>query len=152
MSKTIEIPDDLYERLGMQAKPFEMPAQVIQRLLDLAEEGGERHPAEDDRAAQLEPSRSVVASPAPLYTGKLEVNFYPSDLAVFKAQLLERKEAWIVMSYQAGNRVLKHWIAENFKPTSDVMANLRSGYLRGWREKGLIRADVAINRSDLGIE
>lgn len=30
---TIELPDDLYQRLGKQVKGFETPAQVIERLL-----------------------------------------------------------------------------------------------------------------------
>lgn len=35
----INLPDDLYERLGRCARPFESPAQVIQRLLDERNDG-----------------------------------------------------------------------------------------------------------------
>jgi len=38
----IYLPDDLYERLGRLARPFEIPADVIQRLVDEKEDGQAR--------------------------------------------------------------------------------------------------------------
>ena len=151
MTKTIEISEDIYERLGRHAQPFETPAQVIQRILDQFESDANK---QDEKIPAALSEAKGVARPIvePLYTGKLEINFHPSDSTAFKAHLLRSKAAWILMTYRDGRRVLKHWTAANFKPTSDVMANLRSGYLRGWKEKGLVRADVAIDRSDLGFD
>lgn len=147
MTKSIEITEALYERLGRHARPFETPAQVIERILDQLEgapTGGQKQPLPFSK-----PQATTPVSSAPGYTGKLQVNFYPSDPTAFKARLLREKEAWILMSYRDGQRELKNWSAKNFKETSDVLGNLRSGYLRGWRERGLVQADVAIEVSDL---
>ena len=149
MTVRIEITEELYERLGAHAKPFETPAQVIERLLTAAEEK-----ASDTSLSQSLPhtTKSPGTNYPPPLAGKLQINFFPSDPIQFKAQLLKHKEAWVRLYYQSGQTMTKHWVARSFKPTSDVMANLRSGYLRGWREKGIVRADVAIDVRDLPTE
>lgn len=150
MTKTIEITDELYDRLGRHAQPFETPAQVMQRILDKIEQGVGT--AKEKQLPFLDKPISTRPSDDFRYTGKLQINFYPSDPTAFKARLLREKEAWILMTYRDGKRELKNWSANNFKQSSNVMANLRSGYFRGWKERGLVKADVAVERSDLTLD
>ncbi len=153
----IEIPDALYARLGQHARAFETPAQVIERLLDIVDsrephqigqENAPTAPAPTPATASLAPaSRTLRARP-----GHLEIVFHPEDIDEFKTQLLEHRQAWILLIHEDGEQVLKRWNAFNFRPTSEVMANLRSGHLRGWRERGIVRAEVAIDKADLNLE
>jgi hypothetical protein len=57
-----------------------------------------------------------------------------------------------VALYKTGGRAAEpviRWNAERFTEKSSLRGNLFSGYLRNWREKGIVKAECAINRSDL---
>jgi len=141
MSKSIEISSAIYERLGKVANPFETPESVISRLLDFYE----NHQFQD-----INTDESTPLSHLEIRTfGKLEINFFPSDLTEFKSMLLANKQAWVMLYRQDGSKDIHQWNAMRFTERSDVLGNLRSGYLRGWRDKGIVKADVAINREDI---
>lgn len=151
MEKTIALPESIYNRLANHAKPFEMPADVISRLLDLVES---RHDKPIDKAEAAD--ATVPSSPPPRMASgaiplpvRLPINFYPESTRAFKNALLKTRSAWVLLHKTDGTRELHHWKAYRFSESSDVLGNLRSGYLRGWREKGIVRADVAINKHDL---
>ena len=149
MDKTITIPEELYTRLGQQVQGFETPADVIARLLDIVE-GSEAGPSISSATKQEVAESSLQKHEVkPLVFGKLPINFYPEDLRVFKRELLQRRGAWVLLHMQDGSHELRQWNAHRFSESSDVLGNLRSGYLRGWREKGIVQADVAIERDDL---
>jgi len=90
---------------------------------------------------------SVVRSP--LYSGQLDIQFYPPNPKQFKAFLLQSKEAWVLLHKSNGQKDLHHWNASRFTERSNLMNNLRSGYLRNWRKKGILKAEIAINKSDI---
>lgn len=149
MEKTIEIPESLYERIGRYSKPFETPAQVIERLADYYD--SQLTDIIEEKKISDIPVEFQDKAQADLLTrqfGKLEINFFPPDPRQFKAFLLKEKQAWVMLYKKDGTRSLHQWNALRFTEKSDVLGNLRSGYLRGWRDKGIIKADVAINKKD----
>lgn len=139
MSQVIRLSADLYRRLEQHAKGFDTPMNVIERLLDYYEAEGEISELEENNN-QLKPSTHLE-----------DPIFNPSDPQVFKEQLLIHKIAWVLLEKTDGSREVKEWNAKKLKPESNVMSNLRSGYLRGWKEKGITRISVAINKDSLGI-
>jgi hypothetical protein len=117
MNKTIEISEKTYSRLSELAIGFDTPAAVIERLLDQATGKPETKP---------------------------ELLFYPTDEETFKLQLLKNKEAEIVTYRNDGSREINHWKANRFSPTSSLKGNIWSGPLRGWKEKGIVKAEFSI--------
>ena len=135
MSQVVKIPFELYSRLGVHAKGFETPADVIEKILNFYESQGIMEPA-----VNIEPRREVPES--------LEIIYYPNNEQDFKQALLRTKIAYILLHKVDGTTEFKEWNALNFRPDSSVNSNLRSGYLRKWREKGIIRAEVSTDRRD----
>jgi len=80
---------------------------------------------------------------------KLGINFIPEDPLQFKKLLLKQKKAWVLLHMDDGTKHLHEWNALRFSEHSDVLGNLRSGYLRNWREKGIVSAEIAIEKSEL---
>jgi len=138
MNKQIEIPSTLYEQLGSLARGFETPAQVIERLVHhflSARKETEATPPPPPEHAHLPP--------------KLEPEFFPSDKKEFKRLLLTHRRAWVILYKTDGTIDEKIWDAQNFSKDSDLVGNLRSGYLRNWRDKGIYMAKIAINKADI---
>lgn len=136
MNKTIEIPVSLYQRLSSHAKGFETPATVIERLLNSFE--GQK---------STEPSLSLKKSVSlPI---SLEIVYYPTDEESFKQKLLQKKIAYLVLHKLDGTKEIKEWNASSFQPHSSVNGNLRSGYLRGWKNKGIVKAEISTDKNDL---
>jgi len=117
MKKTIEITSTTYSRLESIAEGFDSPEAVIIRLLDGAE-------------------------------GKVDIKptlmFYPTDENLFKAQLIENKEAEVVLYKVDGSREITRWKANRLSETSNLRGNLWSGFLRGWKNKGIKSAEFSI--------
>jgi len=140
MEEKITIPTELYKRLGLHVKGFETPANVIERILDFYEVNTSIIPAIEKLKQQgVVPARSF----------QLEVIFHPNSESEFKKLLLQRKVAWIKLYKKDGTIETKMWKAHSFTKDSDLMGNLRSGYLRGWKDKGIYKAELAINADDL---
>jgi len=136
VNQTIEIPVSLYQRLSFHAKGFETPATVIERLLNSFE--GQKC---------TEPVLSVkktVSLPT-----SLEIVYYPTDEESFKQNLLQKKIAYLLLHKLNGTKEIKEWNASNFQQHSSVNGNLRSGYLRDWKKKGIVRAEISTNKNDL---
>ncbi len=140
MKKTIEISVTLYEHLGKLAQTFETPQDVIMRLLDF-------YKMEEISSSSLA-TKKISHQNIKKYN-KLDIIFYPEDLIQFKSSLLKEKQAWVLLHMNDGSKTLHQWNASRFTESSDVLGNLRSGYLRDWRDKGIISADIAINKSEL---
>ncbi|WP_129124154.1 hypothetical protein [Veronia nyctiphanis] len=113
----IEISNEIYQRLEQHAIGFDSPEAVIKRLLD-----------------------KVDAQP----TKKPVIDFSPSDEAEFKSQLINRREAEVIIYKTDGTREISHWKANKITKTSNVRGNLWSGPLRGWKEKGIESVEVNI--------
>lgn len=150
MNQNIEIPQALYDRLAQHTQGFDTPASVIERLLNYYEEDQKNSTATQSSAEPIQaPHHKDSLHYSVQEYGKLVPNFFPPDMRQFKAFLLRSKKAYVLLHYSNGSRKKYEWNIYRFTDKSDVLNNLRSGYLRNWREKGIVRADVAINENDL---
>lgn len=136
MNQTIEIPTSLFRRLSSHAKGFDTPEIVIKRLLDYFE-GRENS----------EPTVSAVKDVD--FPISLSIDYHPSSEESFKQELLQKKIAYLLLHKFDGTKELKEWNASNFQPHSSVSGNLRSGHLRGWKKRGIIKVEISTNRNDL---
>ena len=140
MEKQIAISTNLYKRLEAHAVGFDTPQDVMARILDYYESNSGQTvnkvllPHIDDK-----PIRSL----------QLEINMIPNNELEFKKLMLERKLAWVKIFKLDGTEDIKLWKVQAFTSDSDLKGNLRSGYLRGWKEKGIYKAVLAINEDDL---
>ncbi len=136
MNQTIEIPTSLYQRLSSHAEGFETPALVIERLLNSFE-------------GQKSTKPTVTVNKSVSMPTSLKIVYYPTDEESFKQELLQKKIAYILLHKLDGTNEIREWNANNFQPHSSVNGNLRSGYLRGWKNKGIVKAELSTNKNDL---
>jgi predicted CopG family antitoxin len=132
MGQVIRISDELYKKLEAEARGFDTPANVIEKLLAFYK-GSEIKPADDVGVAEEAES--------------LEIVFHPSDEKQFKELLLQKKRAFIKMYRTDGTFEVKEWSASKFTPSSSLIGNLRSGFLRGWKVKGIFKAELSFEKS-----
>lgn len=133
MSQVIRITDDLYKRLESHADGFSTPSSVIEKILD-AYEGKE--PSVNQESDQHSISH------------KLELMFYPESEEEFKKKFMAIKQAFVKITFSNGTTEIKDWVSTRFTENSSVSGNLRSGYLRGWKKKGIVKAEVALSKSE----
>ena len=138
MSQVIRISDELYKRLEAHASGFDTPSNVIENILNIYEE---QNP---DIKPHLDAHNPLEIEPA---TG-LEISYCGSSEEAFKRQLLDNKKAYIKLYYTNDATEIKEWKAFRFSSSSSVDGNLRSGYLRGWRKRGIFRAELSIHRHE----
>jgi len=136
MDQQISVSVALYNRLAQHASGFDTPENVLERLLDFYEQNS---------GEVLQTKSNVVQAESQ----ELDLVFFPRDEDSFKEQLLVSKQAWIALHYLDGTTKLKNWKIKEFRPSSNLRGNLFSGYLRGWRDKGIYKAEVAINKGDI---
>ena len=130
MSPTIQISEELLQRLGKHSSGFKTPADVIAEMLDFYEKFDPR--------------------PYPSPPSRLEIVYYPvNDAEHFKRLLLEHKFAYVKLSKTDGTSEIYLWNAARFKETSSMSNNLRTGYLRGWRANGICKAELSIDKDKL---
>ena len=139
MSQVIRISDDLYKRLESHASGFDTPSNVIETILN-AYEGVSPKPNTNDNS-----TRTSETEPA----NNLDIIYFADSEEEFKQQLLTHKKAYIKLSYTNGESEIKEWAASRFSDSSRVDGNLRSGYLRGWKERGIFKAELSINRDEI---
>jgi len=134
MSHVIRISESLYKRLASHANGFDTPATVIEQILN--------HYEGIDTVAE-------VANTHIEKSNNLEIVYKNESEESFKQKLLIHKKAFIKLYFTNGDSEIKEWSTVRFNETSSVNGNLRSGYLRGWKEKGIKKADLAINKHTL---
>jgi hypothetical protein len=139
MTQIIRIPETLYKRLENYAQGFDTPAKVIERILDYYESN-----CGEEAEIKKESQKSTIEPPS-----NLEIIYHPGGEDVFKKALLENKQAVVRLFKVDGSTETKVWNASKFKPHSDLNGNLRSGYLRDWKAKGIYKAVIAINEKDV---
>ena len=135
MSQVIRISDDLYKRLETHASGFDTPSNVIETILN-AYEGVSPIPS-ISHTQEIKPSNS------------LDIVYLERSEEEFKQQLLANKKAYIKLFYTNGTSEIKEWKVHRFSAEPGVNGNLRSGYLRGWKEKGIFKAELSINRNEI---
>ncbi len=139
MSQVIRISDELYNRLGAHASGFDTPSNVIERVLDAF-----------DGANLNALNKGFPAINQEIHPAKtLEVIYYSGSEEDFKEKLLKCKKAYIKLYYTNDIIEVKEWKASKFSASSSVDGNLRSGYLRGWKKRGIYKAELAVNRDEL---
>lgn len=113
----IEISDSTYKRLEKLVVGFDTPDAVISRLLDSVEETVESKP---------------------------EIVLYPTDEEHFKRLLLRDQLAEVAIYKSDMTREVSQWVAKRFTESSNLKANLWSGYLRDWKKKGITKIELSI--------
>ena len=113
----IDIEETTYKRLEALVQGFETPDSVINRLIDSVEGKKETKP---------------------------ELSFTPIDESRFLKLLVRDRVAEVVLYKQNGERTVSQWSANKITESSNLRANLWSGFLRGWKEKGIISAEFNI--------
>lgn len=139
MSQVIRISDDLYKRLEALASGFDTPSNVIEAILDAYE---------NTTSAPLPSIRSSVNSkiqPA----DNLEIVYFSGSEEDFKQELLSCKKAYIKIHYTDNTSEIKEWSASKLSATSHVDGNLRSGYLRGWKKRGIFKAELSTLQNEI---
>ncbi|HAS1563237.1 hypothetical protein PE051_01645 [Enterobacter asburiae] len=109
----IEIYESTYNRLAALVKGFETPDAVINRLIDAFETDQNKRP---------------------------ELVFNPSNEDDFKRAVLQHNQIKVEMFKSDGTCEQGTWNVRAISETSSLRANIWSGYLRGWKEKGIVRA------------
>ncbi|QAB15118.1 hypothetical protein [Hydrogenovibrio thermophilus] len=127
MSQVIRISDKLYDRLKSHAEGFDTPANVIEKILNTYEAKG------FEPIKQVEQIKEAV---------NLEIDYSGLSEEQFKKELINSKHCFVTRYYTNGSQDTKHWKAKKFTTESSVSSNLRSGLLRGWREKGIFKAEL----------
>lgn len=109
----ITLSDATYHRLAALARGFETPEQVINRLID---------------AVQWNPNT------------KPELLLCPANEDEFRNALQVSKQAKVEMFKKDGTCETRMWKARSISADSSILSNIWSGYLRNWKEKGIVRA------------
>ena len=130
MSQVIRITDELYERLKSHAEGFDTPANVVEKILNSYEANGFK---------PLHKKTDVIPSVS------LEISYSGKSESVFKNELIKNKFAYITLYFSNGEIETKRWNASKFSEESNLGGNLRSGFLRGWRKKGIKKAVLSFD-------
>ena len=72
-----------------------------------------------------------------------ELEFLP-DKETFRKRLLKVHSAKWTILYSDGRTEEGIWEAKNITESSNIIGNIRSGYLRNWRQKGIIKATFEV--------
>ena len=138
MSQVIRLSDEIFSRLEAHAKGFDTPTCVIERLLDTVEE--HNIPI---KSKKLEEYSNVLHK-----AESLDICYLPGGKEeTFRKSLLDTKRAYIKMYKTDETTEVKEWNASKFTHDSNLSANLRSGFLRGWKDKGIYKAELAVDKS-----
>jgi hypothetical protein len=138
MSQVIRVTDEIYKRLEAHASGFVTPSEVIENILNAYEGITPGLPSTHEIDREMEQSNN------------LEIVFPHDTEAGFKQALLSHKKAYIRLHFTDGTTEIKPWRAHGFSETSSVKGNLRSGQLRGWKSKGITKAELSVSHDKFG--
>ena len=140
MPPVIRLSDEIYTRLEKHASGFSSPSSVVEKLLNHYEN---KPPIEH----VISNDKNNVTTTMPI---RLEICYFPENSEKkFKEQLLKVRVAHIKMYYIDGTTKINEWLASRMKDSSSVDVNLRSGYFREWKKKGIYKAEISTDISDL---
>ena len=78
----------------------------------------------------------------------MDIIYLENSEESFKQKLLHNKKAYIKLYYTNNTSEIKEWNASKFKNSSPISNNLRSGFLRSWKERGIFKAELIVNKND----
>ncbi len=139
MSQVIRISEELYNRLQAYASGFDTPSNVIEKILD-AFDGANLNSLNKNSSIsnqEIEPAEN------------LEIIYFIGSEEDFKQELLKCRKAYIKLYYTNGTTEIKEWRALQFSTSSSVNGNLRAGYLRGWKKRGIYKAELTVNSDEI---
>jgi hypothetical protein len=113
----IQVSEDTFQRLEKLAVGFDTPEAVINRLIDSFENKKDSKP---------------------------RLTFTPSNETQFLSLLVRNKLAEVTLNKTDGSRDIFQWEANKLTEKSNLRGNLWSGFLRGWKDKGISSADFYI--------
>ena len=123
----------MYKKLESLAVGFDTPASVIEKLVALH---GNIEGA-DNKWTEIEVSK------------KPQLIFYPDDEDDFIKLLVKNKKAFVKIYLKDSSSMIHEWTANKIKLSSNLRANIWSGYLRNWKNLEISKAEFAINRDCL---
>ncbi|MEZ8193186.1 hypothetical protein [Vibrio sp. 1F279] len=121
----IDITTETYQRLSELVQGFDSPDAVINRLID---------------EVTKQPKEKPI------------VIFNPSNEEKFKGELLSTKLAEVCLHYTNTTPLFFPWNAQKLKDTSNLKANLWSGFLRDWKKKGITKIELTVLSNDADME
>lgn len=66
----------------------------------------------------------------------------------FKFELINTKQAEITIFFKDGSHSVKCWDAKKLTQESNLLANIWSGPLRNWKNKGIVKAELRLYKED----
>ncbi len=143
MSQVIRIPISLYKRLENHVTGFDnSPAKIIEKILDFYE---------NNNGLVIDNPLTIPSSPIP---NSLEIIYHPdNNQDSFSRDFLKKQLAYIRVYKTDGSTEVFTWRlreSQGFTINSSVKANLMTGRLRGWKEKGIYKAEVSTDNKVTG--
>ena len=138
---TIQLDESVCSRLALYAAQHGLGswAEAIEHMLAKCE-------------GNAAPVRAIAhPAPAPYYR-KLEVVYHPAGEMACQAAIVKAKEATVRLHYANGHTEDRHWNAYKFTGNSNLRVNLNTGYLRHWREKGIVKAEIFAGSGQVATE
>ncbi len=135
MSQVIRISNELYKRLEALASGFDTPSNVIEAVLNAYE---------SNNPSPLSRSINSTLQPA----ANLDLVYLSGSEEKFKQELLSSRKAYIKLYFTNNSSEIKEWNISKFDQTSNVASNLRGGYLRDWKKRGIFKAELSINQKE----
>lgn len=121
----IDITTVTFQRLSEFAQGFDTPDAVINRLID-------------------EVTKQPEVKPIIIFTPESEDDF--------KSQLLNVKLAEVCLHYTNAAPTFFVWNATKLKESSNLKANLWSGFLRDWKKRGITKVELTVLTKDTDLE
>jgi hypothetical protein len=127
MSKLIDISDETEKKLTAIMRGFDSYNDLIKFLINFYE-------YELGLDSYIEPSTSLI------------IEFLPeNDEKIFKERLLKEKRAYVHLLLTNGITEIKEWNANKLTESSNIVGNLRSGPLRDWKKRGIVKAMISFS-------
>ncbi|ARR51893.1 hypothetical protein ETN89_20535 (plasmid) [Photobacterium damselae subsp. damselae] len=121
----IDVTTATFQRLSKLAQGFDTPDAVINRLID-----------EVTKQPEIKPT----------------IIFNPEIEDDFKRKLLNVKLAEVCLHYTDAAPTFSMWNATKFKESSNLKANIWSGFLRGWKNKCITKIELIVLDKDVDLE
>jgi hypothetical protein len=85
-------------------------------------------------------------TPVSINANELNLKFFPDNEVLFKTLLIKSQKAYIFLRKVDGTFEQRTWDATRFRETSNLRGNIFSGYLRNWKQKGIVEAKFSITK------
>lgn len=140
---------EIFKPLYANTSKLNNDNDLFMRALNLIDSTKKYDDAKSSSSVATAPTKAPATksgSSAPTSkTGTQPIIFNPSDIDIFRNELINKKRAEITWIYNDGTRKLKLWKAEGITPTTNIKKNIQSRL--EWRKKdddGLLEVHVRV--------